>query len=151
MLLGTNGVGNRVWCLSWCLLFLLGACGGSATNTLPNLTDQGAPQTDKGSISLCPDDHCEIDGLCHPNASPNPNNACQQCLVIASSTEWTNNDAGICDDGKTCTVEDACDSGVCAGVARDCDDNDVCTEDSCEDGGGCSPTSTSVSNLSLRT
>ena len=40
-----------------------------------------------------------------------------------------------CDDGNTCTVDDACDEGACVGAGvNDCDDGDACTEDSCAEG-----------------
>jgi hypothetical protein len=139
--------GKGVSTLFFGVTLFLYACGGSTSKPIPPMptdqgtvdsgSDQGTVAIDKGPVSTCPSDHCDIDGLCHPNGSPNPNNACQQCLVVASNTEWTDNDAGICDDGKACTTEDFCDAGSCSGLARDCEDNDVCTEDSCEDGLGC--------------
>jgi len=36
-----------------------------------------------------------------------------------------------CDDGRFCTISDACQSGVCQGAPRVCDDGDFCTDDSC--------------------
>jgi len=42
-----------------------------------------------------------------------------------------------CDDDDVCTVNDACEYGVCVGDELDCDDDDQCTEDYCEAGVGC--------------
>ncbi|HYC00794.1 MAG TPA: hypothetical protein VEC57_16795 [Candidatus Limnocylindrales bacterium] len=43
------------------------------------------------------------------------------------------NEGENCDDGSFCTVNDTCQSGVCAGVARDCADSIACTIDSCDE------------------
>ena len=43
-----------------------------------------------------------------------------------------------CDDGLYCTVDDACEAGVCAGEARDCTEVGPCEVGVCtEDAGGC--------------
>lgn len=43
-----------------------------------------------------------------------------------------------CDDGLTCTENDACNSqGVCEGITRACDDGLTCTMDSCDEEAGC--------------
>jgi hypothetical protein len=39
-----------------------------------------------------------------------------------------------CDDGDSCTENDACVDGVCVGAPMDCSDGDLCTEDLCADG-----------------
>lgn len=41
-----------------------------------------------------------------------------------------------CDDGESCTTDDACVAGRCVGRAVGCDDHRACTEDSCA-GGQC--------------
>jgi hypothetical protein len=40
-------------------------------------------------------------------------------------------DGTACDDGKYCTVNDACSAGSCTGAARDCNDAKPCTQDAC--------------------
>jgi hypothetical protein len=45
--------------------------------------------------------------------------------------------AGKCDDGKACTVKDACEGKECKGTPVDCDDGDPCTDDACVEGTGC--------------
>jgi len=45
---------------------------------------------------------------------------------------------GACNDGDFCTVEDACQGGVCVGgPERHCDDDNVCTTDQCDSEKGC--------------
>ena len=63
----------------------------------------------------CTDDACDSDAGClhAPNQEP-------------------------CDDGDTCTTNDVCSEGECAGGALlDCDDLNVCTDDSCNPTVGC--------------
>ncbi len=45
--------------------------------------------------------------------------------------------AGACEDGKKCTVLDACQNGSCAGIAAFCDDSKPCTVDACLEPQGC--------------
>jgi hypothetical protein len=42
-----------------------------------------------------------------------------------------------CDDGNTCTTQDACKNGVCNGDPITCDDNNPCTKDFCNVSSGC--------------
>ena len=42
-------------------------------------------------------------------------------------------DGNLCNDGLFCTVEDACQGGMCTGRPRDCDDGDECTLDTCDE------------------
>jgi len=42
-------------------------------------------------------------------------------------------DGESCDDGKFCTIVDACAAGTCGGTARDCSDSVSCTVDSCNE------------------
>ena len=74
-----------------------------------------------GLLKACSDGNpCTTDG-CDPS-----NGNCAFTVVLS----------GPCEDGNLCTVNDACNSGVCkAGAPRDCGDGNVCTAD------GCDPTS----------
>lgn len=87
---------------------------------------------------------CGDDGLCRSGeqvvcgVSPNPcrANVCQPatglCTLVAA------NAGGACDDGLSCTVDDACVDGACVGTGRVCDDGVACTVDSCsESADGC--------------
>jgi hypothetical protein len=42
-----------------------------------------------------------------------------------------------CDDGDPCTVNKACQNGLCKGTAVSCDDHNACTVDFCQPGVGC--------------
>jgi hypothetical protein len=53
---------------------------------------------------------------------------------VCRGTPTTGN---ACNDGNACTLNDTCQSGVCAGVSRVCDDANVCTDDSCNPSSGC--------------
>ena len=53
----------------------------------------------------------------------------QRCLVEPAQ--------GSCDDGNPCTVNDACDEGICVGAPRSCDDDNACTVDICSVDNGC--------------
>jgi len=80
----------------------------------------------------CPADHCLIDALCIANLGHNPANACELCVVIADPVHWTAADAGNCDDGDACTIDDQCWAGLCAGAQKQaCDDANPCTDDAC--------------------
>ncbi len=55
--------------------------------------------------------------------------------MIPGGCVHTNNTAP-CDDGDTCTENDTCANGQCAGQTRNCDDANPCTLDSCDHQGG---------------
>lgn len=67
------------------------------------------------------------------------NNPCTLDLVDAAMPQGCAHtpQAGPCDDGSACTVEDACSAGLCVGQARSCDDQVDCTVDSCNAQTGC--------------
>ncbi len=77
---------------------------------------------------------CQIDGVCHQVGGINPNNACEVCSPASSSEAWSPNDGVLCDDGRYCTVLDACAGGICRGMERDCDDGVNCNgQEMCSD------------------
>jgi len=89
---------------------------------------------------------CFIDGACFANgAGPAGaaggataslgDDACVVCDASADPRAWSLTNAR-CDDGDSCTYEDVCNDGVCAGQANDCADAFTCTLDFC-DGGRC--------------
>jgi hypothetical protein len=91
---------------------------------------------------------CAIAGLCYGADQLNPANSCQVCDPTVDDDAWTDLDAEPCDDGLFCTIQDACNAGVCEGGPRACDDGvscngaETCDEDAdaCEPGiGPCGP------------
>ena len=57
------------------------------------------------------------------------------------------NSGGPCDDGDSCTANDSCKDGGCAGSAGgSCTDNDECTLESCVSGKGCTTTGSKTCN-----
>ena len=75
-----------------------------------------------GTWTLCNDNQPCTDDLCDPTTG--------DCQFQPTS-------GGPCNDGSTCTTEDVCAVGLCAGVTVDCDDGDGCTADTCAEVGGC--------------
>jgi len=55
------------------------------------------------------------------------------CEPKAGNCNWTAK-FGACDDGDSCTANDACKTGNCSGDAKACDDKNICTTDSCSKG-----------------
>ncbi len=82
----------------------------------------------------CTDDQCDIDGDCYDHQQADPLQPCQVCNVAVDPGAWTLNDSATCDDGDSCTTNDACRAGVCLGIALYCDDENECTDDACEAG-----------------
>ncbi len=76
---------------------------------------------------------------CSSDADCNDGNSCTTDVCENSGTvgAYCSNtavaDGTTCDDGKYCTLNDACTAGVCSGAARDCSDGVACTVDSCNE------------------
>lgn len=79
----------------------------------------------------CGNGHLTIDEQCDDGNSADGDCCAADCRFEPSTT--------VCNDGQSCTTEDACDgAGVCAGGAVvPCDDGDPCTADSCDEVDGC--------------
>jgi VCBS repeat protein len=96
--------------------------------------------------SCSDDDLCTVDGACDsgqcvgtPRDCSGFNGQCTQgsCDSITGECQAADRDDGTpCDDGNSCTIDDACQTGVCTGPLKDCDDSDSCTEDSCSEADG---------------
>ncbi len=83
-------------------------------------------------------DTCLVAGVCRSQGAAAPDDDCQICDAKADAKGWTvATDGAACDDGKTCTVDGACKSGVCEGTPLVCGDDDPCTADVCTPGKGC--------------
>ena len=81
---------------------------------------------------------CIIGGLQYAAGAANPANVCEICTPGASQSAWSHAAKGTsCSDGKSCTLADACDAGVCTGTAKTCDDSNGCTVDTCSEATGC--------------
>ena len=91
-----------------------------------------ASPTPDATSGSCSASQCSIGGKCYDNGTPNPDNACEACIVIVQTTSWTPNDSGTCDDGNACTNDDRCVAGSCGGTSKDCDDDNPCTDDTCD-------------------
>ncbi len=76
---------------------------------------------------------------CSSDAGCNDGNPCtidiciNPGIVEAYCSNTTVADNTICNDGKFCTANDVCTSGVCGGGARDCSDGIACTDDNCDE------------------
>ncbi len=81
-----------------------------------------APDADLCAGIACPDLPCATQA-CAPSTGA--------CVPTAKA------DGTACDDGKKCTLNDACAAGVCSGSAPNCDDGNACTNDSCNASLGC--------------
>jgi len=76
--------------------------------------------------------YCLIADACFEHDAQNPENECEECNTIRDAQSWSPVDDGLsCDDGDEETTDDACRSGVCAGVDPNCQ---CAGEDSCCDG-----------------
>lgn len=80
-----------------------------------------------GCESAAPVDCSGLDDDCNTGVCSEFDNSCEAVPA---------NEAGACDDGLFCTVNDTCESGVCSGTVRSCDDGVACTTDSCDEVGG---------------
>lgn len=129
----------RALCVAGAMLVIaLGACDGQTSGVVASedtavaTYDVPPADTTVPVPVVCAEDQCDIGDRCYDNGAEAPDNACGVCLVVASPTDWTPNDAATCDDDDPCTVDDGCVGGACSGTARDCDDEDPCTRDGCD-------------------
>ena len=94
----------------------------------------GCEAPDGGS---CPIDSgwCWIEGVCQAEGTNNPRNGCQTCSPTVDSLKWTPRSPGAaCDDGVSCTKDDACRNGTCSGIT-DCPGNGgACLSRTCDPG-----------------
>ena len=83
---------------------------------------------------------------CFKKGERNPNDQCLMCApatadsgVTTKNKQWSPANGGSCDDGKTCTKNDYCQSGICKGTffGDQCSDGYSCTEDICDGKGSC--------------
>ena len=75
---------------------------------------------------------CTADKDCD-DKNPCTSDTCAVATGLCTSDPAPQNGKG-CDDGKYCTVQDACQSGTCSGAARDCGAGAACTSKACDEG-----------------
>ncbi len=73
---------------------------------------------------------CYIEETCYEPGDPDPANECRWCNPAESTTDWSDNDGGACDDGQFCNGEDTCNAGVCdVHAGNPCESGETCNED----------------------
>ena len=96
------------------------------------LADVGASCDD--SLYCTVNDACNAQGSCEGTARDcSDGNECTSdtCSEAQSSCVYEDLTGDSCSDADPCTVNDACQAGVCVGTTKDCSDGSVCTIDSC--------------------
>ncbi len=118
----------------------MGGDASSCAGTAYSCADDGKPCTQESCVGdgtcVAPlaSGHCLIAGQCVVDGAESPVSPCQVCVAATSTTDWTFRTVGTgCDDGASCTKDDACDAaGQCKGQGLDCDDGLACTVDECD-------------------
>ena len=75
---------------------------------------------------------CFIDETCLENNTTKGltgNDQCQACVAGTNQEAWTPLNSGVCNDDNSCTYDDACSLGTCAGVAYSCNEHGSCDGD----------------------
>jgi hypothetical protein len=98
-----------------------GTCGGgSALDCDDGLTctDDSCNEQEQQCDNILIAGNCLIGGACFADGELNPDNDCQICDPVATTSDWTLRAEGTaCSDGDVCTGPDTCDAaGTCVGV-----------------------------------
>lgn len=84
----------------------------------------------QANVCGCP---CEIEGVCYPPNTANPNNPCQRCLPDVADDQWTTTEGETCSDGDLCTENDVCNSSAeCVGEPVICEASAECRTSACD-------------------
>lgn len=113
-------------------VFNLKNLSGSESWTIAGTCSDGADNDCDGKVDYA-DSNCR---QCQTNGDCNDGNVCTQDVCNLATYKCENNYLnGIsCDDGKWCTVNDACSYGVCNGTLRDCSSyGDICNVGTCDE------------------
>lgn len=107
--------------------------GDTSILTLPVDTDgDGTP--DFLQPGGCLARGCLVELVCIPTGATQPGEPCRICDPTRSRTSYSVHVGAACDDGRFCTVSDACTGdGRCVGSPRICDDGVSCTADVCDE------------------
>ena len=109
--------------------------GGTGTTTTTTGGDGGGGEAGSGGATTTTSSTTKTDGTCVGAADcASFSDACNtgacingECGVLPA------NDGSACDDGKTCTQNDYCDSGVCkSGTLKPCTASDPCMVGTCD-------------------
>ena len=115
---------------------LAGVCTGGAAKSCPHdLFDC--------TVEVCNElTHCDalvqgsclIDGLCIGAEQLNPDNPCQRCDPMTSTSSWTAlAENATCADGLFCTDNDKCVAGICTGTPLSCASSFGCATGTCNE------------------
>ncbi len=105
--------------------------------------DQLAETTDTcngdGNCTFTPNaGFCVIGGKAFAEGAIDPDNPCKGCFTATSQKAFSPRpDDTACSDASSCTENDKCTAGVCAGTPKTCNDSNTCTTDSCTEADGC--------------
>lgn len=113
-------------------------CGSPESTPEPDVVGDASSdgQAEDVGIAELPSEGCESDEECAPEEGIVP--ACQVPKCEDGTCVYGDLDNGTeCDDETGCTLEDACQDGVCSGEPLDCDDENPCTTDGCDPIGEC--------------
>ncbi len=114
-----------------------GDCGGGTDTDCDDAipcTDDSCDDINDTCVHALTTDVCLIASTCRATGEFNPNNECEECNPVISTTDWSFRSPGSeCDDGDPCTGTgregidpDTCDgAGTCAGEL-DLECNDQC-------------------------
>ncbi len=130
--------GSRAWLLSCGLLgcrALIGTdefafeaggadAGGLGSGVSENRREADA-STELAPLAPAPCPGCAVEGNCEGAGVTHPESPCLVCDPSRATDAWSPHE-GPCDDGKTCTVGDRCQDGVCQGADFPCDDGVAC-------------------------
>lgn len=95
---------------------------------------QNLPGPDEaGGQTCCLESDIECD-----DANPCTADSCDNQAHVCLFDELP--DDTLCEDGLSCTTDDACVSGICVGFSQECNDELACTLDSCIEPDGCTNT-----------
>ncbi len=119
-------------------LGVVGGCEPDMGGAIPACTDDSECSPQSGIFCIggaCKVPDCEEDADCAAVTTPVCHQArCQGTACVFEAVA----DNTTCDDSDSCTIDDVCVAGTCAGAPRDCDDQDACNGvETCDSALGC--------------
>jgi uncharacterized protein (TIGR03382 family) len=77
---------------------------------------------------------CLVGGTCYPEGAPDPVNPCRACRTDQSTTGFSPDDAGDCQDGQFCNGAEQCAGGACQPGPPPCQDDGLACTATCDEG-----------------